>query len=69
VITVIVKMSVVRRAFLSSERRTLRTVHVQNDFYDGLAVMNSIYPLTGLAVLALVAWVLAGLMKVISQLH
>ena len=41
-------MTIVDRASLSCERRTVRTVYVQNDLFDRLAVMNFIHPLTGL---------------------
>ena len=36
------------KTFLSSKRRAVRTVHVQNDLFDRLAVMNFIHPLTRL---------------------
>ena len=46
-VTGITEMTVVGRAFLSSECRTVRTVHVQNNFFNGFALMNLINPLTG----------------------
>jgi len=34
--TCVTKMTIAGRAFLSSERRTVRVVHVQNDLFDRL---------------------------------
>jgi len=39
-------MTIAGRALLSCERRTVRTVNVQNALFDRLAVMNFIHPLT-----------------------
>ena len=47
-ITGITEMAVVGRAFLSSECWTVRTVHVQNDLFDGSVLVNFIHALTRL---------------------
>ena len=41
-------MTIVGRAFLSAKSRAVRTVHVQDDLFDTLTLMDLINPLAGL---------------------
>jgi len=47
-VTGITEMTIVSRAFLSSERRTIRTVHVEYNFFDEFALMTFIDPFSRL---------------------